>query len=85
MTRYGGDDGGGWALSKGPHPRIPMQKEQETSENSPALHSIPVAPDVSECFHQVNVYCLLALATWKHEAGDVPLVLDPTEEAHHCA
>lgn len=71
-------------------PRVPTQgyrckRKQETSENSPALHSIPVAPDVSECFHQVNVYCLLALATWKHEAGDVLLVLDPTEEAHHCS
>lgn len=41
--------------------------------------------DFSEHFCQVNMYFLLALVTWKHEDGVVPLALDPIEVAHHWA
>lgn len=80
------------ALSQGPHPGYRWEKTQETPEDTHPATSI-VSPKtesvcssfggvVSQCFCQVNIYFLLALVTWKHEGGIVPLALDPTEVAH---
>lgn len=82
------------ALSQGPHPGYRWEKKQETPEDPPILRSIPKYREsvcssfwggVSKCFCQVKAYFLLALATWKHEGGILPLALDPTEVAHHWA
>lgn len=87
--------GAEWGSVPGSPSRILMGKEiRDTTGLLPILHSIPKDTEsvyssfrrgVSKCFSQVNIYFLLALVTWKHKGGIVPLALDPTEVAHRWA
>lgn len=79
--------------------RVPTQdsdrkRNKRHQRTSIILHGIPKYTDLicssfwegfSKHFCQVNIYFLLALVTWKHESGVVPLALDPIEVAHRWA